>query len=618
MSLRKVSLLDTTTRDGLQGLVTADQADRNGDSVKAAVDYSLASSNFGCGYMDAGFSLHKNGSQVRAIAEAHAQKPDMSILSFTRAIPKDIDHAIHCVETAARSGVAILVSPSNSHAVKFAKRYPKLSPAEIQDQKMKPKFLEACQHAAERRDNGDINDVFAYIEDSTRMTDPDQIKRCGEMCGELIDAGVEIISLPDTMGVADPEEYVDLFHAVQEFLGRDYTEKVLWSAHCHKDFGMGMANTMAAAKAGVVQILEGTFGGNGPGEGLGNCDLNVIVHQLLRDRLKPLPPYLQNLNLKPEQLYGLNVKAAKLLGRSIPDDSSIVGSGKPQRETGAGIHQDALKKALDALHFAKENFEIVVSGGISQEIEAARTKLDEAREGVGVYTHAEEFATYGVPPGNLFAVTDQTGHTGLQAAFEERKINTAEINIEKAHGNALRMARLQGHKLPDPQLEAIAWDARFENAQRAIQMDRKKIQKENLGTNADKRITIPLVFQGQEITLSGEGSGDVGAFVDALHNFMKKTFNVSVDVSSYNDIADVEQEIMDGENRDAEVLVNIKLKFENHNLPPAANEEEAAEREKNNKVVSFGFYRDQDGAAFNACLLAVNKWIEQNSPEPVE
>ena len=61
-----------------------------------------------------------------------------------------------------------------------------------------------------------------------------------------------------------------------------------FSAHCHDDLGLAVANTLAAMQAGVRQV-ECTI--NGIGERAGNASLEEIVMatSVRRDRL-PLRP----------------------------------------------------------------------------------------------------------------------------------------------------------------------------------------------------------------------------------------------------------------------------------------------------------------------------------------
>ena len=57
-----------------------------------------------------------------------------------------------------------------------------------------------------------------------------------------------------------PEEYFALFQMLRERVPN--ADKAIFSAHCHDDLGMAVANSLAAARAGVRQI-ECTINGIG-------------------------------------------------------------------------------------------------------------------------------------------------------------------------------------------------------------------------------------------------------------------------------------------------------------------------------------------------------------------
>ena len=87
-----------------------------------------------------------------------------------------------------------------------------------------------------------------------------------------IDMGATTINLPDTVGYSTPGEIAEFFTDVR---GRvPNADKAVFSAHCHDDLGLAVANSLAAVDAGVRQI-ECTI--NGIGERAGNASLEEIV-----------------------------------------------------------------------------------------------------------------------------------------------------------------------------------------------------------------------------------------------------------------------------------------------------------------------------------------------------
>ncbi len=86
------------------------------------------------------------------------------------------------------------------------------------------------------------------------------------------DAGATILNVPDTVGYATPEEYGGLFRTLRARLSD--RPGVVWSAHCHNDLGLAVANSLAAVAAGARQVECAI---NGIGERAGNAALEEIA-----------------------------------------------------------------------------------------------------------------------------------------------------------------------------------------------------------------------------------------------------------------------------------------------------------------------------------------------------
>src|SRR6266849_9052015 len=81
-------------------------------------------------------------------------------------------------------------------------------------------------------------------EDGTR-TERDFLCRCVEAA---INAGATTINIPDTVGYTVPEEYFALIKMLRERVPN--ADKARFSAHCHDDLGMAVANSLAGVRAG--------------------------------------------------------------------------------------------------------------------------------------------------------------------------------------------------------------------------------------------------------------------------------------------------------------------------------------------------------------------------------
>ena len=105
-------------------------------------------------------------------------------------------------------------------------------------------------------------EVEFSAEDASRS----DIEFLGEAFSIAADAGATILNAPDTVGYATPEEYGGMFRALRAKVGD--RPGVVWSAHCHNDLGLAVANSLAAVEAGARQV-ECTI--NGIGERAGNA-----------------------------------------------------------------------------------------------------------------------------------------------------------------------------------------------------------------------------------------------------------------------------------------------------------------------------------------------------------
>jgi D-citramalate synthase len=102
------------------------------------------------------------------------------------------------------------------------------------------------------------------------------------------------------------------------------------SVHCHNDFGMAVANSVSALRAGCSEV-HCTI--NGLGERAGNASLEEIVVAL-----KSL--YNIDVGLKTELLYSTSQLVSRLSGIIVQPNKAIVGENAFTHES--GIHTQGL------------------------------------------------------------------------------------------------------------------------------------------------------------------------------------------------------------------------------------------------------------------------------------
>ncbi len=139
-----------------------------------------------------------------------------------------------------------------------------------------------------------------------------------------VDAGVDRVIPCDTVGILTPENATEFFSRLKESI------KVPVGVHCHNDFGMAVANSIAALRAGAEEV-HATI--NGLGERAGNASLEEIVVTL-----KSL--YQIDLDIKTELLYSTSQLVSRLTGVYVQPNKAIVGENAFTHES--GIHTQGL------------------------------------------------------------------------------------------------------------------------------------------------------------------------------------------------------------------------------------------------------------------------------------
>ena len=113
-----------------------------------------------------------------------------------------------------------------------------------------------------------IGRVEYSAEDATRS----DLEYLAQITRTAIDAGADVINLPDTVGYTTPAEIEEMFRFVIE--KTKPSDKIVFSSHNHNDLGLAVANALAAVRGGARQIECCV---NGIGERAGNTALEEIV-----------------------------------------------------------------------------------------------------------------------------------------------------------------------------------------------------------------------------------------------------------------------------------------------------------------------------------------------------
>ena len=110
---------------------------------------------------------------------------------------------------------------------------------------------------------------------------------------------------------------------------------LVWSAHCHNDLGLAVANSLAAVAAGARQVECAI---NGIGERAGNAALEEIAVALAVRR----DHYQAETRLKLSELCATSRLLTEITRVPVPPNKAVVGANAFAHE--AGIHQDGILK----------------------------------------------------------------------------------------------------------------------------------------------------------------------------------------------------------------------------------------------------------------------------------
>ncbi len=287
-------LLDTTLRDGEQ---TPGVALRPEDKLLIA----LKLEELGVDSIEAGFPMVSEG-EFRAVKAIAREVVNSEVIALARSRREDIDRAIDADVRA----VHIFIATSDIH-MKYKLRMGR------------EEVVEAAVNAVSYAKSHGLTVEFS-AEDATR-SDPRFLVRVFQ---EVVNAGADRLDIADTVGVMWPSRMAWLVRFVRENVRGNY----LLSVHCHDDFGMAVANSVAAIEAGADQA-HGTI--NGVGERAGNAALEEVAAAVR---------FLLNydVGIKFERIKEVSDLVSKLFGIPVPPNKAIVGANAFSHESGIHVH----------------------------------------------------------------------------------------------------------------------------------------------------------------------------------------------------------------------------------------------------------------------------------------
>ena len=292
-----IKIFDTTLRDGEQ---TPGVSLTPEDKLRIAIQLD----KLGVDTIEAGFPITSRGeaNAVKDISEAGLKT---EICGLARAEPKDVETALNCNVDL----VHVFIATSDIHM----------------EHKLKMNREEVVKRASDMvklvKDRGVPVEFSA--EDACR-SDPDFLI---EVFKAVSNVGVDRIDIADTVGIMNPTTMFNLVTKVKQVI------KEPISMHCHNDFGLATANSLAGMLAGAERIHVAI---NGLGERAGNAALEEVVMSLQN-------LYQKKTNINTKLIYETSNLVSRLTGINPQPNKAIIGDNE---ELGYDANEKQVKEIL--------------------------------------------------------------------------------------------------------------------------------------------------------------------------------------------------------------------------------------------------------------------------------
>jgi 2-isopropylmalate synthase len=333
-------------------------------------------------------------------------------------------------------------------------------------------------------------DVFyEYSPESFTGTEIDYAVEICDAVTDVIEPTADrklILNLPATVEMYTPNIYADVIEYFHRHVA--HRDRIVLSLHPHNDRGCAVAAAELGVMAGADRV-EGTLFGNG--ERTGNVDIVTLAMNLFSQGVDP--------KLDVTDIDALR-RVAEYCNR-LPVHPRHPYVGDLVYTAFSGSHQDAIKKGIDALPRDYTTWEVpylpIDPKHVGRSYEAViRVNSQSGKGGVAYIMKAEH--GFDLP-------------RRLQIEFSKTIQAITEDSGTEISPTAM-WAAFQSEYLPvDPRAEVVAHE---------------------LSTSAGgdvTHITAQLVVDGDHVTVSGEGTGPIDAFVHALRDGL----GASLDVVDY-------------------------------------------------------------------------------------
>ncbi|MCP4763752.1 MAG: 2-isopropylmalate synthase [archaeon] len=292
----KVYFFDTTLRDG-------EQTPGISFTLKEKKLIAKALDDTGIDVIEAGFPVISQGDYdcCKSIA---AMGLNCEVIGLARLNKKDIDRVVD----ASMDSIHVFIATSDLHLK---------NKLQMTREEVLSTITEMVGYAKSH-----YKIVEFSAEDATR-TDLDFLIKANLTA---IEAGATRINIPDTVGTISPSAYGHIIKKNYEVFPKD----VRISVHCHNDFGLAVANSIAGIENGACQIQSTIMG---TGERAGNASFEESAMSLYAFYQIPM-------NINTRKIYPTAKLVESFCGSKfrIPTQAPLIGRNAFLHESGIHTH----------------------------------------------------------------------------------------------------------------------------------------------------------------------------------------------------------------------------------------------------------------------------------------
>ncbi len=489
--MKPIRIFDTTLRDG-------EQTPGVSLTPEEKMEIAVQLAKMGVDAIEAGFPSSSQGEQkaLKDIANAGLKT---EVCALTRTLRSDIEIALACNV----DSIHTFISTSEIQ-MKYALNM-------TTDQ-----VIEAAVNSVQYVKEHGVICEFSPM-DATRT----EIGFLMKICKAVEEAGADRINIPDTVGIASPQSMGKLIEELKKSV------KTPLCIHCHNDFGLAVANSLAGVLAGATQVHVTV---NGLGERAGNAALEEVVMGLNL-------VYGLKTKINTRLIYETSRLVSRLTGVIIQPNKAIIGENAFAHES--GIHTRGV--AVKPLTFEPFGPEIVgrqrklIAGkhagkhGIRVELEdsgfhPSKTELNE------IVKRVKELGDKGktVTDADLFAISRAV----MGGAAEERIVELSDLavvtgirviptaSVKLTLDNKEYVAAETGVGPVDAAIKAIQ---KITNTLANVRLTEYRLEALTGGSNAVAEVIIKVEDkQGNIVSARGAREDVVMASVEAMINAINK------------------------------------------------------------------------------------------------